>query len=128
MAIGLGLKSQCDVEGDSIIMSQPVLTPHGVNAEAEPAAVWRVCEVINATVGPCKRCPAKYMHDGEAYFRGCYLHAQECINTVETGNPWRKTGDVRAPFVALSASTASPARANLHRLDALKTQSPVSPE
>lgn len=77
---------------------------------AAPEAVWRVCHVINASVGPCKKCPAKYVREGEAYTRGCYLHAEECINTVETGNPWRKTEGVRAPFVVFGPQVPQPIR------------------
>jgi hypothetical protein len=60
------------------------------------AEVWRVCHVIR---GECQQCPPSDMVHGDV--RGCYAQAVECINTVETGNPWRKTGDVRAPWVAL---------------------------
>jgi hypothetical protein len=63
--------------------------------------VWRVCEVIK---GPCKHCPASEDF-GDGYGdcrRACYLQALECINTVETGNPWRKTEGVREPWTVLA--------------------------
>lgn len=83
-------------------------TTSGVRVgDAESAVVWRVCHVIT---GDCKRCPAVEMHHGDPCTRGCYLHAEECVNTVETGNPWRKTDGVRDPFIAIhSVSAASPA-------------------
>lgn len=62
-------------------------------------ALWRVCRVIK---GDCRQCAATVIIDDEPYTPGCYLHAQEAVNTVETGNPWRKTEGVKAPWVALS--------------------------
>lgn len=58
--------------------------------------VHRVCRVIH---GECKGCP-EYITgmQGARYYRGCYQHAAEVINTVETGNPWRKTEGVKAPW------------------------------
>lgn len=62
--------------------------------------VWRVCHVIT---GDCKRCPATEIIDidgaGDECTRACRLQAEECINVVETGNPWRKTEGVRAPWI-----------------------------
>lgn len=64
-------------------------------------AVWRVCRVIN---GDCERCPSTETIKGTpGCQRLCYSHAVECINTVETGNPWRKTEGVGEPWSVLSA-------------------------
>lgn len=71
-------------------------SPHSDEGR-EAQAVWRVCRVIR---GDCKNCPPREMIDGDECRRGCYHQAVECINTVETGNPWRKTGRVKAPWVA----------------------------
>jgi hypothetical protein len=60
--------------------------------------IWRVCRVIK---GDCQRCPAVEYHHGDPCVRGCYHHATECVNTVETGNPWRKTADVKPPWTVL---------------------------
>ena len=67
--------------------------------EPSEDAVWRVCHVIK---GDCKGCPRRDLIGGELYCRGCFRQAEECINTVETGNPWRKTEGVRAPYVVLT--------------------------
>lgn len=48
---------------------------------------WRVCRVIK---GQCQRCPAEEMMGGEMCKRSCRLQAEEAVNTVQTGNPWRK--------------------------------------
>lgn len=70
----------------------------GCAASPATEAVWRVCEVIK---GDCKRCPAtEEMPPHGLCIRACYHQAEECVNTVETGNPWRKTGDVREPFIS----------------------------
>jgi hypothetical protein len=68
----------------------------GFDTEPSEASVHRVCELIRE--GGCKGCPRRDEIDGE--LRGCFLQAQECVNTVETGNPWRKVGEVCAPFVS----------------------------
>jgi hypothetical protein len=65
-------------------------------------AVWRVCRVIR---GDCKNCPASETFDGDECVRGCVLQATECINTVETGNPWRKAEGVKPPWTAHAALT-----------------------
>ncbi len=65
--------------------------------------VWRVCHVIT---GDCQRCPAVEQFHGDDCVRGCFHQATECINTVETGNPWRKTEGVKPPWIALSPSEA----------------------
>ena len=77
-------------------MSEPIQS----DRETEDAAIWRTCHVIT---GDCKRCPASEMVDGDECIRGCRMQAEECVNVVETGNPWRKTAqaDLRAPWVAL---------------------------
>lgn len=69
----------------------------------EQESVWRVCHAIT---GECRRCPERELLHGEDYMRGCYMQAVECINVVETGNPWRKTSGVRAPWVATHTSGA----------------------
>ena len=67
---------------------------------ADPRTVWRVCHAIS---GYCKRCPTTGVHDDEEGFtRGCYLQAVECVNIVETGNPWRKSDGVKAPWTVLT--------------------------
>lgn len=66
--------------------------------------VWRVCRV---TTSGCDNCPAKTIEGGEDYIRGCYLQAVECINVVETGNPWRKTEGVRSPWAVKPASNSA---------------------
>lgn len=60
-------------------------------------AVWRACRVIK---GDCNNCPASEIVDGDKCIRACVAHATECINTVETGNPWRKESGVKPPWVA----------------------------
>lgn len=67
-------------------------------ANPDQETVWRVCRAIKAD---CKNCPAEHVHAGEVYSSGCYLQAVECINTVETGNPWRKTEGVKPPWTVL---------------------------
>jgi hypothetical protein len=69
-------------------------------SRAGDPTVWRVCHVIT---GDCHKCPSEEIVGGDVCVRGCYLQAQECINVVETGNPWRKTGDVREPWTVLPA-------------------------
>jgi hypothetical protein len=69
---------------------------------ADPSTVWRVCRLIK---GECKNCPPSEIDgDRDEVTRGCYLQAVECVNTVQTGNPWRKTEGVKAPWVALIRS------------------------
>jgi hypothetical protein len=58
--------------------------------------IWRVCHVIT---GDCKQCPESKMVGGDECTPGCYLQAVECVNVVETGNPWRKMEGVRAPWI-----------------------------
>jgi hypothetical protein len=60
--------------------------------------------------GDCKNCPASETFDGDECVRGCVLQATECINTVETGNPWRKTEGVKPPWTAHAALTEREAR------------------
>ena len=57
--------------------------------------VHRVCRAIH---GECLNCSATATFGGDQFVRGCYHHAVEVINTVETGNPWRKTEGVKAPW------------------------------
>jgi hypothetical protein len=68
---------------------------------ADSETVWRVCHLRRRK---CNRCPANEdAGDGDGtYTRGCYLQAVECVNTVETGNPWRKTEDVKPPWIVRS--------------------------
>lgn len=61
--------------------------------------VHRVCRVIK---GDCLGCPEREIVLGDGCQRGCYAHAVECINVVETGNPWRKTEGVKAPWAVLT--------------------------
>lgn len=61
--------------------------------------VHRVCRVIK---GDCLECPESEIFHGDECQRGCYAHAVECINTVETGNPWRKTEGVKAPWTVMA--------------------------
>lgn len=71
-----------------------------LTSEPDQDAVWRVCEVIR---GDCEHCPPEEdFGEHGVYKRGCYLQATECVNVVETGNPWRKTTDVRSPWVVLA--------------------------
>ena len=72
-----------------------------IQAEQFRAKVHRVCRVIR---GDCHGCPKSEMIGGDECQRGCYIQAVECINTVETGNPWRKTEGVEAPWTVLAAS------------------------
>ena len=67
--------------------------------------VHRVCWAIR---GECNGCSKYRLIDGERYTRSCYHHAVEVINTVETGNPWRKTEGVKAPWTALTTHPAQP--------------------
>jgi len=60
--------------------------------------VWRVCRGIN---GDCDNCSSSETFGGEEWLRGCYAHATEVLNIVETGNPWRKTDGVKPPWVVL---------------------------
>lgn len=82
--------------------SPSVLTTEAAAERAEPAQddVWRVCRVIRTD---CRRCPPRSVVHGDNCIRACYLHAVECINTVETGNPWRKTEGVKAPWTVKAA-------------------------
>lgn len=67
--------------------------------EATSEDVWRVCAVIREEC-VCDHCPATEDH-GDGYglcTRACYLQALECVNVVQTGNPWRKTVGVKAPW------------------------------
>lgn len=100
-------------EENGVLMSQPCgLEPaarsSGLDAEPSEASVHRVCALVEWKDG-CKNCPRTEDIDGEAFLRSCYLHARESVNTVETGNPWRKTGDVRAPFVSAQTPSANDA-------------------
>ena len=61
--------------------------------------VHRVCRAIR---GECLNCSQTETFGSDQFVRGCYHHAVEVINTVETGNPWRKTEGVKAPWTALS--------------------------
>lgn len=78
---------------------------HVAPKSATPEAVWRVCHVLTAD---CKRCaPEEEMPPHGLCVRGCYHQAEECVNTVETGNPWRKTEGVRAPFAVNTSASAA---------------------
>lgn len=66
---------------------------------SEVEAVWRVCEVVR---GDCQHCPATEERDGDTCVRSCFVQATECINVVETGNPWRKTEGVDGRWTVLS--------------------------
>jgi hypothetical protein len=71
--------------------------------DSDDQKVWATCDYlrkireIKSTKSTdsirCEKCPALEYH--EEYdiqtVRGCRLLAQEMINVVETGNPWRKT-------------------------------------
>lgn len=71
---------------------------------ADSETVWRVCRAIK---GECEKCPSSEPFRGEQdCTRGCYMQAVECVNIVETGNPWRKTANVRAPWTVLNKDTA----------------------
>lgn len=58
--------------------------------------IWRVCRVMKSE---CRQCPDAERIGGDTFTRACRLMAVECINVVETGNPWRKTDNVRAPWI-----------------------------
>jgi hypothetical protein len=65
-------------------------------AEPDPQMVHRVCRLLRTLEGrpdgACEECPATESYRGKpGCTRGCYLIAAEFVNTVETGNPWRKT-------------------------------------
>lgn len=62
--------------------------------EYQPAQVYAVCEYMLRHDGMderCLKCPMREFSEkhGET-IRGCVYEAQEIINVVETGNPWRK--------------------------------------
>lgn len=67
--------------------------------------VHRVCRAIH---GECKGCP-EYITgmQGARYYRGCYQHAAEVINTVETGNPWPTNSRTLKP-ASRNSSSKSP--------------------
>jgi len=67
--------------------------------------VHRVCRAIR---GECLNCSQTETFGSDQFVRGCYQHAVEVINTVETGNPWRKTEGVKAPWTALTTHPAQP--------------------
>lgn len=80
-------------------------------------AVWRVCHALRTADGkPCDRCPMRETIHSEAYMRGCYLQASQIVNIVETGNPWRRTENVKAPWVALSAAP-TPGREDINTVE-----------
>lgn len=69
------------------------------NGEAIPPneQVWTVCSYLKRAEGQtCKQCPQMIWMD-EFAMLGCYLHAREVINVVETGNPWRKDTTIKIP-------------------------------
>jgi hypothetical protein len=91
---------------------QPDTTPQGGPAltespstdwvnTADSETVWRVCRAIK---GDCKNCPSIEIVGGEDCTRGCYLQAVECVNIVQTGNPWRKTEGVKPPWTVFAPS------------------------
>jgi len=96
--------------------------------------VERVCRTIR---GECQQCPEREMVHGEAFQRGCFAQAVECINVVETGNPWRKTEGVKPPWTTrtedrqrLSAEVEggnSSSRDHAHTADVALENVPTSP-
>jgi hypothetical protein len=71
---------------------------------ADPADVHRVCHLLRiADDKACKHCPAsEELHGEKDCTRGCYALANEIVNTVQTGNPWRKTEGVKPPWAVLA--------------------------
>jgi hypothetical protein len=64
-------------------------SPDG-DADADEATVWRVCQAQRDDL-VCKHCPRwEDSHCGKVQ-RGCFAVANELVNIVQTGNPWRKT-------------------------------------
>lgn len=68
-------------------------------SDGDDATIWRVCQVLR---GECSHCPASEMVAGDACVRGCRLQAIECVNVVETGNPWRREDGVNAPWISFA--------------------------
>jgi hypothetical protein len=69
---------------------------------ADSETVWRVCQAIK---GECEHCPnSETVGEHEDCTRGCYLQAVECVNIVQTGNPWRKTEGVKPPWTVFAPS------------------------
>ncbi|MGA0604926.1 hypothetical protein ACO2Q0_02915 [Phenylobacterium sp. VNQ135] len=90
----------------------PGLTASAVSPKwwqvADSETVWRVCHARRKAHGKaCERCPSSELADGESFTRGCYLQAVETVNIVQTGNPWRKTEGVKAPWVVYPSPIAS---------------------
>jgi hypothetical protein len=60
----------------------------------EPAdhIVWLICPyMFGREDKPCQRCPRWEEHPKRGQVvRGCRLVAEEAVNIVQTGNPWRK--------------------------------------
>jgi hypothetical protein len=56
--------------------------------------VWATCAFLKEykdSDRTCNKCPAEEVYLRDPCTRACRLIAQEIINVVETGNPWRKT-------------------------------------
>lgn len=81
-------------------------SPAGWWEVADAETVWRVCQALRTADGlGCQKCPSSRGDGDDGCTRGCYLQAVELVNIVQTGNPWRKTTDVRAPWVAFAPAT-----------------------
>lgn len=54
--------------------------------------VWLVCRyLLDGVERPCQLCPAWEEHPRHGRCkRGCRSAAEEVVNIVQTGNPWRK--------------------------------------
>lgn len=53
--------------------------------------VWRACEWLRLIEDKhCERCHASEEIHGETCTNSCRVAAEEIVNVVETGNPWRK--------------------------------------
>lgn len=72
---------------------------------ADQEDVWRVCHALRtADDKDCEHCPPSEDFNGHGdCTRGCYMIAVELVNITETGNPWRKTADVKAPWTTKAA-------------------------
>lgn len=70
--------------------SSPAHPSPDAPTDADEATVWRVCQAQRDDL-VCKRCPRwEDSHRGKVQ-RGCFAVANELVNIVQTGNPWRKT-------------------------------------
>lgn len=83
----------------------PQTTPH----EAPLEQVWRVCAYLRRAEGQkCKQCPRTIEIENHGPGkRMCVGLAEEIINVVETGSPWRDGRTLPAPILA-SARNAQP--------------------